>query len=82
MYEIVVDGQVVAKSDETVKAHLDLGQLPFSPKRNVNLGFSDYYDGRSFTENWTFNEEKTAGWQPAALCPPVSRTLLQRPIRQ
>ncbi|MFR1480891.1 MAG: hypothetical protein ACLSB9_37035, partial [Hydrogeniiclostridium mannosilyticum] len=82
LYEIVVDGQVVAKSDETVKAHLDLGQLPFSPKRNVNLGFSDYYDGRSFTENWTFNEEKTAGWQPAALCPPVSRTLLQRPIRQ
>ncbi len=79
-FEVLADGQPVAVSDTSVRATRDLGHLPYSPKRNVNLGFTDYYDARKFSNRWISEPEESAAWPAAAICEPRG-TLVPRPIR-
>lgn len=57
----------VCVSDETVKCCEDLGVISNAPKRNVNLGFSDYYDARYFDSDWIANSNLTKTWRAAVL---------------
>lgn len=83
-FDILVDGRVVASSGSDTHGALNLAQLSDMPKRNVNLGYTDYLDGRAFPGNWYKDRELTASW-PRAVCliPEVTAGWIEkeRPIR-
>lgn len=81
LFEVTADGQLLAASSEEVLCLRDAGHLPFSPKRNVNLGFTDYYDARSMAQNWLSDPNQTDSWTGARLCQKQDRALRPRPIR-
>jgi len=81
VFDVHLDGRLVLCSDETVRCHRDLGHRCYAPKRNVNLGFTDYYDARLFSQQWMRQPEISAGWPAAAVCPDVKREIRERPIR-
>lgn len=80
IFQIQQNKQILAESDETVHAAIDTGHLPFVPKRNVNLGFTDYYDARNFDANWYTDP---SGWQnwPNSVLVEKNVALTGRPIR-
>ena len=43
IFEIKQGNKTVCSSDNAVYASLDKGHMEYAPKRNVNLGFTDYY---------------------------------------
>lgn len=51
-FSVIQNGRELLVSDEKIKAADDLGVLSDMPKRNVNLGFTDYYDGRKWDAAW------------------------------
>ncbi|MCI9149643.1 MAG: hypothetical protein HFI42_03970 [Lachnospiraceae bacterium] len=59
--------RILAASGETVKCREDRGHMRYAPKRNVNLGFGDYYDARRDNLQWIENRELTADWQQATV---------------
>lgn len=59
----------------------DTGFVSHAPKRNVNLGFAEYYDGRLFDQRWITESARTRGWSAARVLPKENRTLLPLPIR-
>lgn len=83
-FEITSSGEVLASSGEKVHAVRNQAVLSHMPKRNVNLGYSDYLDGRAFPWDWYRDWEKIRAW-PAAVCLPAETvsawSVLDRPIR-
>jgi alpha-L-rhamnosidase len=81
-FEILQGTHTLLMSDENTLCHEDDGYIRFAPKRNVNLGFSDYYDARKFEPFWYGMEPDPSGWQPAAVVtPPACWRNETRPIR-
>lgn len=52
----------LAASYETVLCALDTGHKSFTVKRNVNLGFTDYYDAGAFDADWIQEKEVCREW--------------------
>ena len=80
LYDIMADGVCVAASGPQVRAQRDLGYESHAPKRNANLGFTDYYDARRFSFDWVCDVRQTLCWPQAAVCA-SDRQLLPRPVR-
>ena len=55
-------GHILAESGETTRCREDLGHMRYAPKRNVNLGFSDYYDGRKGNLKWIADSREAGDW--------------------
>ena len=81
LFDITQNEQTLCCSDTSVRAAMDTGHLSFVPKRNVNLGFTDYYDARNFDGNWYETPGSWADWLPAVITD-KSVELKKRPIRQ
>lgn len=58
---------VLVSSGEQVRCRRDLGYMRYAPKRNVNLGFGDYYDARRDDLRWIGDRSLTRDWPCAAL---------------
>ena len=65
-FEVAADGAALFGSDAAVRARRDAGHMPFAPKRNANLGFTDYYDARNFDADWMREARISADWPAAA----------------
>lgn len=78
-FEVTEDDQILCCSDESVKAARDLGHLPYAPKRNVNLGFTDYYDARKMSRSWTGRRQDC--WANAVLSRQKDEKAESLPIR-
>ncbi|MDY3920372.1 MAG: family 78 glycoside hydrolase catalytic domain [Candidatus Limivivens sp.] len=81
IFEVRQGEGVLAASGRETRAALDLGHQSFAPKRNVNLGFTDYYDARKFDGMWMEHPEILKEWKPAREIPDVWGTLAKRDIR-
>lgn len=79
-FELSADGETLIRSDETVRCHRDEGHQSFRPKRNVNLGFTDSYDARRFSQSWIENPAASSAWAPAARISDVWGPLTRSPI--
>lgn len=62
LFEVVQGKQTLAASGCRVRALEDVGHQVFAPKRNVNLGFTDFYDARRFDASWTEKPELVKDW--------------------
>lgn len=62
-------GCVLAESGETTRCKEDEGHMRYVPKRNVNLGFGDYYDGRKDNLKWLSDSRITKNWKTAVVLP-------------
>lgn len=81
IFEVSQNGEILLNSDEKVYAMLDEGHQSFAPKRNVNLGFTDYYDGRKFDGMWMEHSESVKEWAYAKFIPDIYDSLKERDIR-
>lgn len=79
-YEVIADEKELTASDLHVAARRDSGHITYAPKRNVNLGFTDYFDGRCFSQEWIISPELAKSW-PKAVEREEKRILVARPIR-
>lgn len=79
-YEIIAGDRLISVSDGHVHAVPDSGHLSFAPKRNVNLGFGDYYDARAFSQDWIDDPDASASW-PGASVIKTDREISDRPMR-
>lgn len=70
LYDICADGMPIAVSGSSVRAIRDSGHIFHAPKRNVNLGFTDYYDSQVFPFSWIAEPHSSAGWPFAEVCLP------------
>lgn len=61
-FTVAQGAHILVQSGETTKCKEDLGYMRYAPKRNVNLGFSDYYDGRKGNLKWILDSEEINGW--------------------
>ncbi len=75
--------RTLAASGEGTRCKEDRGYLRYVPKRNVNLGFSDYYDGRLDDLTWIEDSAVADDWPGACLLSGyrMDRTCVRRPIR-
>lgn len=81
LFDVMQGEAVLAASGSQTRCIRDTGFITYAPKRNVNLGFAEYYDGRQFDQTWIADPAQTHNWKTAKLLPPQSRTLLPLPIR-
>lgn len=76
-------GNLLVESGETTRCKEDEGYMRYVPKRNVNLGFGDYYDGRRDDLKWISDSRMTENWKRAVVFPEDSARKMAciRPIR-
>lgn len=56
---------ILTASGKDTRCKEDEGHMRYAPKRNVNLGFSDYYDGRLDNLAWISDREACESWPKA-----------------
>ncbi|MDO4276487.1 MAG: hypothetical protein Q4D16_22725, partial [Eubacteriales bacterium] len=81
IFEVAQGENLLAASGREVHGILDTGHQSFAPKRNVNLGFTDYYDARNFDNTWTEKPETAEEWPMAQEIEDVWGTLESGDIR-
>lgn len=54
--------RILASSGAHTRCREDGGYLRYAPKRNVNLGFGDYYDARQGDLRWVEDSSLTRDW--------------------
>ncbi|MDC7289934.1 family 78 glycoside hydrolase catalytic domain [Blautia schinkii] len=81
IFEVCCGEQVLALSGNHIYGRLDEGHESFAPKRNANLGFTDYYDARRFDAMWMEKPEAVREWPFAREIPDVWGPLALREIR-
>ena len=81
IFDVTQGGQVIAASGGNTKCSRDTGHKYNTVKRNVNLGFSDYYDARKFGGTWLEDAGIAADWGTARVIENVWGTLKKRPIK-
>lgn len=64
-FQVSSGGEVLAASGAETKCAKDLGHISHTVKRNVNLGFSDYYDANRFDSMWIEDGEISKNWGTA-----------------
>ena len=77
IFEIRQQEKVIAASGADTKCMEDEGFISNAPKRNVNLGFADYYDGRKFEQKWQIQPAELCGWEKAVICEGVEKELIE-----
>lgn len=83
-YQLTCSGRIIAESGTQVVAAPDAGHISHAPKRNVNTGYTDYYDARRFDSHWVLERKEVEQWEHAVAIPPEatrSWQLSDRPIR-
>ncbi len=84
-FEILNENGVLLESDEKIFVTENGGFLSGAPKRNVNLGFSDYYDGRKIHFDWFRDPSLVSNWKNAVSLPrdlTEGWIIKNRPIRK
>lgn len=79
-YRVEAGGKLLAVSDGKVRCAKDTGHQSFAPKRNVNLGFTDYYDARCFDSFSFFHPEECSRWERAEETAMPFQNLEERPV--
>lgn len=78
LFSVMQENICLCCSDEKTLCCPDTGFISYAPKRNVNLGFSDYYDATAFhPDNWKYG----MGDYTNAVIVSEKRDLSDRPIR-
>ena len=67
IYDVQQNGCLIACSDEDTKSSLDLGIKRNTVKRNVNLGFMEYYDSNKFDNSWISNSDISKSWDHSVI---------------
>lgn len=80
IFEVVQNRKILVQSDKETRGILDKGHICFAPKRNVNLGFTDYYDSRKFNSCWMEKPKILEDWEKAAEISNIWGELKERPI--
>lgn len=82
-FSVEQNGTVLAQSDENTKCKFDEGHMRYVPKRNVNHGFTDYYDARKDNLKWLNDKRLTEQWETAEVRNEVASdwNITVRPIR-
>ncbi|WP_130836389.1 family 78 glycoside hydrolase catalytic domain [Lachnoclostridium sp. Marseille-P6806] len=62
LFEILCGDTVIAASGTETRALRNPGFITYAPKRNVNLGFAEYFDGRKFSQRWREDAGITESW--------------------
>ena len=75
IFEIRQINKVLSVSDENTRCIDDKGFISNAPKRNVNLGYSDYFDGRQSDQKWLVKPAELRGWGNAVICEGVKKEL-------
>ena len=75
IFEIRQQDNVISASGKNTRCMEDGGFISDAPKRNVNLGYSDYYDGRKFDQKWIIKPAELGGWGNAVICEDVKKEL-------
>lgn len=70
---------VLCQSGPDTKAAADLGFISHAPKRNVNLGFAEYYDARCFSDAWIQDASFSDSWSCAACVGNSYQSLYAKP---
>ncbi len=81
MFTVQQKDQILVKSDRSVRCSRDIGHRYNVPKRNVNLGFTDYYDASVFDSEWVEDINRTTSWSNAAEIAAPDKELLASPIK-
>lgn len=81
-FQVSCGDTVLAASGAETKCAKDLGHISHTVKRNVNLGFSDYYDANRFDSRWTEDAEISKSWDTARILEDWEGRLKQNPLRQ
>ena len=52
MFDMSQNNKLIVTSDESVKSTFDIGIKSYTVKRNVNLGFMEFFDANKFNFEW------------------------------
>lgn len=80
-FEIRKGEELLQASGKDTLGALDLGHQWNAPKRNVNLGFGDYYDGEKFESRWMERKEFCEGFPKAKEISTVFEKLEENPLK-
>lgn len=83
-FEIKDEIQSLLESNDAIFVAENTGHISDAPKRNVNLGFTDYYDARLFPNQWFRDPSLFSVWEKAKCLPhniTENWTEKDRPIR-
>lgn len=82
-FSVEQNGLILTQSDEKTKCKIDEGHMRYVPKRNVNHGFTDYYDARKDNLKWISDQRIAERWETAELRNEVAADwrITTRPIR-
>ena len=81
IFDVTQGSRVIVASGGNTKCSRDAGHKYNTVKRNVNLGFSDYYDARKFDSTWLEDAAIAADWGKARVVENSWGTLKKRPIK-
>lgn len=81
IFDVMQGKKVLASSGEQTKSARDLGHKYNTVKRNVNLGFSDFYDARKFDSRWVEEPYIARQWAGSKVIPDIWGNLYARPIK-
>ncbi len=72
---------ILARSGENTRSSRDLGHKYNTVKRNVNLGFTDYYDARKFNADWIRDPGISKDWGSSKRIGNRWGSMKKRPIK-
>ena len=75
------DGVTICESDESCLCSRDFGLVSKTVKRNVNLGFMEYYDADKFSFDWMNPGCDDSKWETAVLITDNWGELTKRPVK-
>lgn len=84
-FQISSGEEVLAASGAETKCARDRGHISHTVKRNVNLGFSDYYNANCFDSRWVEDREISKNWGTARVLEERENRenrIKQNPLRQ
>ncbi len=81
VFSVEYGGEVAAESDGNCCFSRDLGLVSKTVKRNVNLGFMEYYDARKFSFDWMKPGFDDSEWEKAEIINSNWGNLTRRPIK-
>lgn len=82
-FSVKQNDMILAESGSDTKCKMDEGHMRYVPKRNVNHGFTDYYDARKDNLKWITDSTISEKWETAEVLEHVADNwmLHTRPIR-
>lgn len=81
-FQVASNDEVLTASGEKTKCAKDSGHISHTVKRNVNLGFGDYYNANKFDSRWIEEPEISKNWGTARVLEYSQGRLKKNPLRQ